>query len=143
LAGNITQSNKSGSSSGGSSKLSAASQSKLASELKIELSRLLTLCEMLIKDDRFDQTCFLLMFLRRLVANETKTWWKGRTKNITKALKKKGAGRREAHADYAERMLGGLKNLDGDGPEPWSRRESLQLARQHLEYLELGKLKGE
>jgi hypothetical protein len=126
-------------------KLTPASHSKLQAEKSLELSRLLTVCEMLATEDRLDQICFLLMFLRRCIGNASKGWWKSRTKSLIKALKKNRQGRQQWHIEYAERTLKSLKHLDDEeGVERWSRRESLQLSKDHhLEFVELGKLKGE
>jgi hypothetical protein len=124
--------------------LTPASQAKQQAEHALELSRLLTVCEMLMTEDRLDQTCLLLMFLRRFAARTSKGWWRSRAKAVGRLMKKKKAGWQPWHAEYAERVAKGLKKLDEEeGTERWERRDSLTLSRESLDILEMGKLKGE
>ncbi|KAF0317977.1 hypothetical protein GQ607_014762 [Colletotrichum asianum] len=120
--------------------LSASLTTKLEFEKGIQMSRLLTICEMLLQDSRSDQTCFLLMFLRRCAMNQEKTWWRSRAKAVLKGLKKTRVGRSTWHVEYAEKNLASLKRLEETGEERWSRRGSLTIDR---EQFELNKLKGD
>ncbi|KAL0935903.1 uncharacterized protein CTRU02_208118 [Colletotrichum truncatum] len=119
---------------------SLGSGTKLDFEKSIQMSRLLTISEMLIKDARSDQVCFLLMFLRRCATNQEKTWWRSRTKGVLKGLKKTRSGKGQWHVDFAEKNLASLKRLEEDGEERWSRRGSLMIEREELE---MGKMKGD
>ncbi|KAK2739047.1 hypothetical protein CKAH01_18701 [Colletotrichum kahawae] len=120
--------------------LSASSTTKLEFEKSIQMSRLLTICEMLLKDSRSDQICFLLMFLRRSAMYQEKTWWRSRTKAVLKGLKKTRVGRSVWHLEYAEKNLSSLKRLEENGEERWSRRGSLTIGRKQFE---LNKVKGD
>ncbi|KAF6814042.1 hypothetical protein CSOJ01_04275 [Colletotrichum sojae] len=120
--------------------LSPDSSRKLDFEQGIQMSRLLTICEMLLKDARSDQVCFLLMFLRRCAAYQDKTWWRSRGKQLLKGLKKTRTGRAAWHVEFAEKNLAGLKRLEDEGSERWSRRGSLMIEREEFE---MGKMKGD
>lgn len=120
--------------------LSASFTTKLEFEKSIQMSRLLTICEMLLKDSRSDQICFLLVFLRRSAMYQEKTWWRSRTKAVLKGLKKTRVGRSAWHVEYAEKNLSSLKRLEQSGDERWSRRGSLTMAPDEFE---LGKVKGD
>lgn len=107
----------------------------LKAEHAIELSRLLTICEMLSEEGRLDQICFLLMFLRRSAAAATnRGWWRRRARNVIRSLKQNRPGAQKWHKEYADKTLRGSKRLEDEGMESWQRRDSLQLSREHLEY---------
>ncbi|TQN64595.1 hypothetical protein CSHISOI_10834 [Colletotrichum shisoi] len=106
--------------------LSPGLAAKLDSEKSMQMSRLLTVCEMLLSDGRLDQICFLLVFLRRCAAAEDKPWWRSRAKQILKGVKKKRAARAQWHVDFANEALTGLKAREHRGQEDrWSKRGSL------------------
>lgn len=119
---------------------SPSSISKLKFEKSIQMSRLLTVCEILLTDARSDQVCFLLMFLRRCIANQEKTWWRSRTKQLLKGIKKTRTGRLQWHVDFADNNISRLKGIEEHGEEPWSRRGSLMIDRGNYE---MSKMKGD
>ncbi|KAJ0159810.1 hypothetical protein CTA2_9075 [Colletotrichum tanaceti] len=92
-----------------------------------QMSRLLTVCEMLLSDGRLDQMCFLLVFLRRCAAvQESRSWWRSRTKQILKGMRKRRAARARWHVDFADEALAGLKAWEHHGPDrPVGRSEDL------------------
>jgi hypothetical protein len=122
------------------SQITEASRAKLEAELGIQLSRLLTICEMLFAEACMDQICFLLMYLRRCIGHSSKDWWRSRTKRVAKNLKKSRQGKQLWHVAYGERLLSGISSHDGDHVSLWDRRDSLTLSREDLE---LGKMKDD
>ncbi|TDZ39226.1 hypothetical protein C8035_v006340 [Colletotrichum spinosum] len=120
--------------------LSADSATKLDFERNIQMSRLLTLCEILLKDARSDQVCFLLMFLGRCAAAQEKPWWRSRMKQVLKGLKKTRSGRMQWHIHFAENNLRRVKQAEQDGAGRWLGRSSLMIDREEFE---LNKVKGD
>ncbi|GJC92811.1 hypothetical protein ColKHC_01637 [Colletotrichum higginsianum] len=107
---------------------------KLDSEKSMQMSRLLTVCEMLLSDGRLDQICFLLVFLRRCAVAQDKSWWRSRAKQILKGMKKRRAARAQWHVDFADEALTGLKAWEHHGQaDRWSKRGSLTIERQDID----------
>jgi hypothetical protein len=114
--------------------LTAESRNKLKAELGVQLTRMLTVCEMLSSQGRLDQTCFLLMFLRRCLSHSSGNWWKSRTKKVAKEVARKRPGRQEWHVEFAEKCVkSAVKMPEGLGLETWARRDSLTFSRVNLD----------
>ncbi|KXH66823.1 hypothetical protein CSAL01_04793 [Colletotrichum salicis] len=124
--------------SGGISRESGA---KLDFERSIQTSRLLTTCEMLLCEERLDQICFLLMYLRRCIASQHKPWWRSRTRHLLKGIKKTRPGRQAWHMRMADQQqLLYIKSPENGGGKPWGWRGSSAI---RAERIEMGKMKGD
>ncbi|EXF78305.1 hypothetical protein CFIO01_00300 [Colletotrichum fioriniae PJ7] len=116
------------------------SGAKLDFEKSIRMSRLLTICEMLLSEGRLDQICFLLTPLRRCIASQDKPWWRSRTRRLLKGMRKTRAGRQKWHIQLADEQLLCIKGLDTDGGKSWAWRGSSTI---RPETVEMGKMKGD
>ncbi|KAL2879292.1 hypothetical protein SGCOL_005418 [Colletotrichum sp. CLE4] len=120
--------------------ISRESDTKLDFERSIRMSRLLTICEMLLCDGRLDQACFLLMSLRQCIANQDKPWWRSRTRSLLKGIKKTRPGRQAWHVQMADQQLLYIKSPENGGGKPWGWRGSSAI---RAERIEMGKMKGD
>ncbi|KXH53152.1 hypothetical protein CNYM01_01873 [Colletotrichum nymphaeae SA-01] len=116
------------------------SGAKLDFERSTRMSRLLTICEMLLSEGRLDQVCFLLIPLRRCIASQDKPWWRSRTRRLLKGIKKTRAGRQKWHIQLADEQLLCFKGLENDGGKSWGWRGSSTI---RPETIEMGKVKGD
>ncbi|SPO04004.1 uncharacterized protein DNG_06687 [Cephalotrichum gorgonifer] len=116
--------------------LPAASRALLTAELSTQLTRLLTITEVLVADARLDQACFLLEFLPRLAAREEKGWWRLRAKAVGRNLRRKAPPVSQAwHAEFAERTVKRVVKGKGKGEavgEGALGRSSLSFSRDTL-----------
>ncbi len=111
-------------------KLSAAGTSKLVAETETNVKRLLTICEMLLKEHRLDQICFLLQFLDVIPNPETQKWYASRVKNLANEMKKKkGQDRalKDWHVAVADRLLTNLKTAKESGRDRWGWRAGVKV----------------
>ncbi|PKS06747.1 hypothetical protein jhhlp_006821 [Lomentospora prolificans] len=115
------------------SDLAKDSRTRLEAEQGVQLSRLLTVVEILLTDMRLDQACFCLMFLRRLSVDEKRSWWKSRAKKIAKELTKRRTVRQRWHEEFAAKTVKEMvKAPAAEGSESWSARSSLSFSREDL-----------
>ncbi|KAK0381044.1 hypothetical protein CLIM01_01620 [Colletotrichum limetticola] len=116
------------------------SGAKLDFERSTRMSRLLTICEMLLSEGRLDQVCFLLIPLRRCIASQDKPWWRSRTRRLLKGIKKTRAGRQKWHIQLADEQLLCIKGPENDGGKSWGWRGSSTI---RPDTIEMGKVKGD
>jgi len=115
----------------GSIKLSTQGRSKLEVETGSNLARLLTICEMLLREHRLDQICLLLEFLDVMPYPESQSHYPARVRSLAKGMRKKRGEERalsDWHVERADRLIQDLRKAKDTGKDRWGWKAGVRVS---------------